>query len=136
MQICTFSHNYHQSLQQSQAQILKPGEAGTDRRELIYKLDVQGYTAGLKPALQGSPSHLRPPESCYLWSHLTILRSAGLCAPPPSNSTAPGKNVGACGRINKYLLFNQQYFDWRCKHGPMPAKPEPSWPALQIFFCI
>lgn len=56
----------------------------------------------------------------------------------PPNSTAPGKNVEACRRINKYLLFNQQYFDWGCKHGPMPVKPEPSWPALQtnFFFCI
>lgn len=52
----------------------------------------------------------------------------------PPNSTAPGKNVEACRRINKYLLFNQQYFDWGCKHGPMPVKPEPSWPALQTNF--
>lgn len=143
MQICTSSHNYHQSLQHSQAQILKPGEAERDRREQIYRLDVRGHTTGLNPVLQGSPSHPRPLESRYLRSHLTILPSAGLkwCVIPPptpraSNSTAPGKNVGACRRINKYLLFNQQYFDWRCKHGLMPGKPEPSWPALPANFFL
>lgn len=117
-----------------QAQTLKPGETeSASQREQIHRL---GCTPRLPPALQGSPSHPRPLRELLSLEPSHRLATGRIRVPPspPPNSTAPGKNVGACRRINKYLLFNQQYFDRRCKHGPTPAKPEPSWPVLQTLF--
>lgn len=44
--------------------------------------------------------------------------------PNRKNWKVPGENVGMGQGINKYLLFEQQYFELGCKHGPLPIKLE------------